>query len=427
VLNADFDFPRYLGTLHADGLNLTRVFSGAYREDERSFNIVRNTLAPAPGRFLSPWARSEAPGYAGGGNKFDLTRWDDAYFERLKRFCRAAGERGVAVEYVLFCTYYDDSQWKLSPLCVEANVNGIGDVPRTEALTLSHPKMVAVQEAMVRKVVTELNGFDNVYFEICNEPYFHGVTLDWQRHIARKIVETEAALPNRHMIAQNIANGSAVIQDPDPNVSLFNFHYANPPDAVTANRKLEKAIGFDETGFRGTADLPYRTDGWEFLLAGGAVYNHLDYSFVIGHEDGSFPIPAKQPGGGGRTLRRQLSILKQFVEGFDFHKMRPEPDLILGGVPEGGVARSLVEEGKAVALYVRGGTRAELRLALAAGRWRAEWVNTKTGEVDKSEEVTHKTGECILKSPPYEEDIALRLRRHSARGKEEVEEKRGED
>ena len=29
---------------------------------------------------------------------------------------------------------------------------------------------------LVRKVVRELNEFDNVYFEICNEPYFGGVT-----------------------------------------------------------------------------------------------------------------------------------------------------------------------------------------------------------------------------------------------------------
>ncbi len=52
---------------------------------------------------------------------------------------------------------------------------------------------------MVRKIVTELNGFDNVIFEICNEPYLAGITLDWQRHIARIISSTEKSLPNRHL------------------------------------------------------------------------------------------------------------------------------------------------------------------------------------------------------------------------------------
>ena len=44
-------------------------------------------------RTLAPWARSDDPGYAGGGNKFDLDRWDSAFFERLHAFlARDIGE-----------------------------------------------------------------------------------------------------------------------------------------------------------------------------------------------------------------------------------------------------------------------------------------------------------------------------------------------
>ena len=86
VMNLDFDYRKYLDTLAADGLNYTRIFSGAYVEPQGAFNIARNTLAPGPGRFIAPWARSNQPGYANGGNKFDLTRWDAAYFTRLKDF-----------------------------------------------------------------------------------------------------------------------------------------------------------------------------------------------------------------------------------------------------------------------------------------------------------------------------------------------------
>src|SRR5262245_49939049 len=64
VLNMDFAHITYLDTLKADGLNLTRTFSGAYVEPQGAFNIARNTLAPAPGKFICPWARSsEATGY----------------------------------------------------------------------------------------------------------------------------------------------------------------------------------------------------------------------------------------------------------------------------------------------------------------------------------------------------------------------------
>ena len=64
VVNADFDQRRYLDTLAADGLDLTRLFVGTYYEKPGDFGIGANTLAPGPGRALVPWARSTTPGVA---------------------------------------------------------------------------------------------------------------------------------------------------------------------------------------------------------------------------------------------------------------------------------------------------------------------------------------------------------------------------
>ena len=59
VLNGDFDFHKYLATISSAGLNMTRLFGGSYVEvPGQSFGIKRNDLAPAPGRFIAPWARS---------------------------------------------------------------------------------------------------------------------------------------------------------------------------------------------------------------------------------------------------------------------------------------------------------------------------------------------------------------------------------
>ncbi len=54
-------------------------------------------------------------------------------------------------------------------------------------------------------------------------------------------------------------------------------------------------IGNNETGFKGTADTPYRIQAWDFLMAGGALYNNLDYSFTVGHERGDFQYPRNRP------------------------------------------------------------------------------------------------------------------------------------
>jgi len=417
VLNRDFDFVKYLDTLAADGLELTRTFSGAYVEPQGAFRIEKNTLAPAAGRLICPWARSEVPGYAGGGNRFDLAKWDDAYFARLRSFLGAASERGIVVEYVFFCPFYEDSQWQLSPMNAANNLAGIGAIERTKVYTLDgHGGLLDVQLALVREVIARTQEFDNLFFEIANEPYFGGITLEWQHRIADEIVAAQRDRSRRHLIAQNIANGKAKVVDPHPAVSIFNFHYASPPDTVALNWNLGKVIGDDETGFRGTADLHYRMEGWEFVLAGGALYDHLDYSFAVGHEDGTFRYPPTQPGGGGKDLRHQLRVLKEFIHSFDFVRMAPDASFVVATKPETVRARTLSQPGEQYAVYFFGGKQVIVTLQVPGGDWITEWVDTRSGRVEKREEVgIRPAGQVTIASPAYRDDVALRVVRKSER------------
>ena len=411
VLNRDFEYTTYLDTLATYGFNLTRTFSGVYCEHPGAFDIRDNTLAPAPGRLICPWARSDEPGYAGGGRKFDLDQWDAAYLECLRGFVAAASERGIVVELVLFCPFYRKKMWALSPMNARNNVNGVGALRRDQVYTLEDEALTAVQEAVTRKLVETVQDCDNVYFEICNEPYARKVTDAWQAHIAGVIAQAEAHLPHRHLIAQNIANGQQRVEDPDPRVSILNFHYARPPETVALNYDLNRVIGDDETGFNGSEPDAYRIEGWDFMIAGGGVYDNLDYSFTVGHEDGTARIDA--PGGGGRVLHEQLAILAEFFKGLDFVRMRPDHSVIQGELPEGTTAHALVEEGQAYAVYVNGSPQddgcIELAMALPRGAYRTEWVNTQTGGVDKAEDLEHDGGTRVLVSPEYMGDIALRV------------------
>jgi hypothetical protein len=290
------------------------------------------------------------------------------------------------------------------------NVNGVGELGRTEVYTLKNGGLLAVQDAMVRRIVDALKDFDNVYYEICNEPYFGGVTEEWQGHIAQTIVQAEAASPKKHLVAQNIANKSKKIENPNPNVSIFNFHYAKPPVAVTQNYPLNKAIGDDETGFAGEDRVgPYRREAWDFLVAGGAVFSNLDFSFTVGHEQGDARINA--PGGGGPELRRQLQILKEFIQGFDFIQMKPEDSVVTTELPQGVATRVLCEPGQAYAIYINGSDLPELALELPAGAYNAEWLNTKTGQREEAASFKHDGGSHTLQVPHYIDDIALRVRR----------------
>jgi hypothetical protein len=420
VLNRDFDYHRYLDELRARGFNLTRTFAGTYREVPGSFGIRGNTLAPAPGSFVCPWARGAVPGAADGGNKFDLEAFDPAYFARLEDFIREAGKRGIVVELVLFCTLYDDDLWAVSPMNPRNNVQGIGPESRLEVYSARDRALTAAQEMLVKRIAGRLRDIDNLYYEVCNEPYERpGLTPEWNDRIIRAIVEAEAAFPARHLIAQGIAVRSARITDPDPRVSVFNFHAAEP-ESVTQNAGLRKAIADDETGGKGTADFPYRSEGWEFLLAGGSVFSHLDFSFTCEHPDGTAKLE-DHPGGGGPSIRKQIQVLKEFIESFDFVEMRPDESVIEGGAASAGspakpagttaTARALVQDGRAYAVYLKGGKKVDLVLRLPAGAYRAEWIDTRTGETARSEAFEHTGGKRTLASPEFAEDIALRVKR----------------
>jgi len=428
VMNLDFDYIKYLDELASYGLNITRTFSGIYVEPQGAFNISKNTLAPGKGKFICPWARSSEPGYAGGGNKFDLTKWDPEYFARLKDFIAEAGKRNIVVELDLFSNFYDTVQWKLSPLYYSNNINGLKPVEdHREILSLRHPGLLKIQEDMVKKILEECNSFDNLYYEVCNEPYFGDKeALDaWEEHITGIIDGIEKELPKKHLISQNIENGSLKVEKPHQAVSIFNFHYAAPPVTVGMNYELNKPIGDNETGFRGTGDSHYRKEGWDFITAGGALYNNLDYSFTVDNEDGSFSFPETQPGGGGKTLRNQLRILKEVFSGIDFLKMKPVEYNQQALLPEGATVRILEEAGKQYLIYINN-SRSEksdsalsgvkqfsdlkLTLDLPAGNYKCEWIDPVKGSRSPLLINDHKGGTYVFNAPLIGEDIALLIK-----------------
>jgi hypothetical protein len=402
VINRAFDDRRYLDALSSAGMNYTRLFGGSYLEKPGAFGITLNTLAPAEGDFLAPWARTDVPGYINGGGKFDLDAWNEAYFSRLSEFVERAGRRGIIVELTLFSSIYTRDNWEFSPFYPAYNVNATPDLEYKAVNTLDNGGLLARQEAYVRKMVSELNSFDNLIFEIQNEPYIDrplpaevletsagtqgqdpltridvadAAAMAWQARVAGWIVDTEAGMLKKHLIAQNYTNFCTHIEAVDERVSVLNFHYAWP-EAALWNLKFDRVVNFDESGFTGSDDEPYRKQAWRFILAGGGIFNNLDYSFAVGHEDGGAHNEA--PGGGSPALRSQLRALREFVTRYDFTSMKPAENLTRG--------ISLLRGERQAIAYLEGQSEG-LSIYLPAGRYQVEWLDPIEGNMVASEEV----------------------------------------
>jgi len=433
VLNLDFDYKKYLQTLHDEGMDYTRIFTGAYVENDQSFGIEKNTLAPLKGKFIAPWARSDEPGYINGGNKFDLDRWNTEYFERLHDFISTAEKLDIIVEVTFFSSIYRDDYWAYCPFYWENNINDTDKIDRIFVNTKRNGDLFKYQEAMVRKIVHELNAYNNVIFEIQNEPWADQegqlfllnktvipnekqkwytrsnqaseLSLKWQSEIAAIVRDEESRLPKKHLIAQNYCNYAQPIPAVDDNIDIMNFHYVWP-EAVHWNYGYDRPISFDESGFSQKEESTYRRQAWRFILSGGAIFNNLDYSFVVGHEDGSLEENTS-PGLGNRSLRKQFKFLKDFMAGLDYINMAPANHLIQHAT--GFIYQGLAREGETYAYYFEGNGNIMVELKVSKGKYEVEWWDPASGQKIKSESVKSQDGILNISCSNVEEDITLKV------------------
>jgi len=436
VMNSDIDYVKYLDVLKKHKFNLTRAFVGSYCEGEtldfdpgeiHPWAENQNTLGIRPGKLLAPWARSDQPGYKNGGNKFDLDKWDENYFRRLKDFCTQAAARGIVVEIVFFSANYGTATWKNSPLYFGNNINLKDSVPYNEIFLPKHEALIKRQLDMVRKIVAELNVHDNVYYELCNEPYwlkgipevepeiktqqFPPEVEAWQQLIARAVVETESKLPKKHLIAQNFANVYLRIENPFDAVSVYNFHYAYPPRSVMDNYQFSKVVAYDETS-RGSNAPEKRQEAWAFLLAGGAVYNNLDFSFATDDVTG-LGRNAYGTRRSGKEVRDQLQVLIGEINSFDFVHSKPVDTLFAGKLPAHLRVYGLGLEGKDYLAYFTKDSTVNFRQAsfvVPAGTYQLQWIDPLDGKTIGEQRLTASSSGLKADLPEFSDDLVVRIK-----------------
>jgi hypothetical protein len=163
------NYGAYLDFLAEHGHNFIRLWRWEQFKSQAAAGDFHLCMTP------QPWART-GPGAATDGKpRFDLDRFDEAFFERLRDRVVAAGQRGIYVAVMLF----DGFGLHLSPAPdhVEGhpfhaanNVNGvgIGSIVDYQVLPLD-PRVQALEEAYIRKVVDTLHHLPNLLWEVANE------------------------------------------------------------------------------------------------------------------------------------------------------------------------------------------------------------------------------------------------------------------
>jgi len=437
VINLDFDYVKYLDALKAYGMNYTRPWPGAVIEMVDEY-VHGNPVGPKPGRTIVPWARSSEPGYVYGGNKFDLDKWNPDFFVRLKDFITKAAERGIVVEVCFFNSQYLN-RWPRSPLYYENNIQGVGKCDFKDAQTMKHPDLVQRESDYVSKITQEVNGYDNVILEICDEPSNftdHADAGPWVGHLLQVVHDTEEKLPKKHLVAQMVEGPLAGPIDfsGSPLLSIIVGQYIwggeEDSEQMGGMKGLDyeyghnKPIELNETSYypmwyQYTDPIAAsRVEAWEFMVGGGASFNQLNSRFSTQDPSGNTPDNAE--------VMRALRNLRDFLHSFDFVKMHADKSFVISGVPDGAYCRGISQPGEQYALYHHhselardqmyyivhpGHYQETFVVALPAGTYREDWVDPASGSVISSATFAHQGGRKELDTPEHTVDIALRIRR----------------
>jgi uncharacterized protein DUF6298 len=164
-----FDYNGYLKFLKDHGHNFIRLWRWEQFRSQAAGGSFHLCMTP------QPWART-GPGMAKDGKpKFDLSKLDQAFFDRLRERVVLAGKAGIYVDVMFF------EGWALHlspapdhieghPFYAANNVNGIGikSIVDYQVLPLD-PRIQGLQEAYIRKLVDVVHDLPNVLYEVANE------------------------------------------------------------------------------------------------------------------------------------------------------------------------------------------------------------------------------------------------------------------
>jgi hypothetical protein len=398
-----FDFDGYLRFLTKHHHNFIRLWS---RHVTWYHGYGEGVLHARP----LAWART-GPGLALDGKpKFDLTKLEQTYFDRLRSRCVAAARRGIYVSIMLFGGAYEcRGGWRGNPFHGSNNVNGIdgdpnGDGEGLETQTLRIPAITRLQEAYVRKVMDTVNDLDNILFEISNES--DDSSTEWQYHLIRFIHAYERRKPNQHPVGMTAlwsanAESNRVLADgPADWISPHTDAWGGIRNVPAADGKKVSLLDSDHWF---VVDL-YRnpTLGREWVWRSFCQGHHpilMEHLPPLSAVISDHPLTPDDPG--YIASRSAMSHTLRFADRLDLATMLPRPDLASTGC-------CLAAPGQEYLIYQPSPASEAFTVDLGAGDYRGEWFDPRRGAASGSANAIADGGRQRFKAP-FEGGAVLHL------------------
>jgi hypothetical protein len=381
---AVLDFTSYLNFLQQYEHNFVRLWAweqAAWTNE----STTKITFDPLPYQRKGPGTALD------GGRKFDLTRFNQTYFDRLRSRVVEAGQHGIYVSVMLFQGFSSQRKnigggnpWTGHPFNSSNNVNGINGDPSgndngEEVHSLVVPAITSLQEAYVRKVVDTLNDLDNVLYEISGDAPVS--SRDWQYYMINYLKNYEAAKPKQHPVGMSYLY-----------LGTTNDLFASPADWILLP-------GTDTNPALAAGSKVIFSDMDPKLLGSSTSYPLVWKSFMRGLNPIYLESDLLKPSA-DENVRNSLGYTIQYSQLVDLLSMSPNSELCSSGY-------CLVNPGRDYLVYLPTGGTVRVDLSAASGSFVASWFSPVTGRTTSGGTVS--AGIPILFTSPIDGDAVLYL------------------
>ncbi len=362
-----------------------------------------------------PYLRT-GPGTAKDGlPKFDLTKFNPAYFDRMHSRIAEARARGIYCAVQLFQSFSEKKKdmpcdpWVAHPYNGANNINGFdAEKPGTGAVDLERPDVREMQGRYLQRIIDTVADLDNTLYEVINE----GGNKEWDWWVVDFMHQHEAEKGKVHPVGLTGWNAETIEQ-----------MRSSPAEWISIGADQGQVWKTDPPAWDGRKVSVLDTD---HLWGHGGTPSWAWKCFVRGHNtllmDAWDPIPgrpcglqnwATRPGYPTRDLNRRndwtwepvrkaIGNTRTLAKRVNLAAMTPHDELA-------STRYCLVNPGAEYIVYAPEGDEFTLDLSAASGEFTAEWMHPVDGDVTPGGKV--QGGQKPNFAVPFQGPAVLYLRK----------------
>jgi hypothetical protein len=406
------DFTAFVTFLASHGHNFTLL----WRTELTKFCNLPSASSSPPDLTVGPhpWQRT-GPGTASdGGLKFDLSKFDQTYFDRLRTRTQQLNASGIYAGVYLF-----SGEWLNVFRCSgdgyaltgTNNINGVDDGGGIGSMTMNAPNgITAIQDAFVDKTIDTLNDLPNVLWIVSEEAPTSSTW--WNGHLISHIRAYESTKPLRHPI------GYAVLADlSDGAVYNSNADWVAPGSRIsptstcgTGSPSCKVNINDSDHSYFGMwndSAQANRNYAWENFARGNQVAFMDPYVFYYPRENRNLcrnPVNNICDGVDSRwdNFRDNLGFILTYSRKLNLLAVSPQGNLSSTGY----CLAQTPASGAEYLVYSPGGGTFTLNLSATTRTLNVEWFNPSTGAVTSGGAITGGSASRSF-TPPFGGDAVL--------------------